>query len=176
MHRCVIMERWRYKLWESTWLFLYKWNESMNPSADQKREIEETAMGPIERDVLASPGRHKEANGAQGTAPEAPEPWGLTAAPTEPTGEPPVAQGGWGRGAGRVCDQRHGAGGRPLRRRLGGAARTEDFGFAVVGEGNFWVRDSLPVWDSNPRIGLVFAFPPLETVSTRHVRVMQCNH
>ena len=57
MHRCVIMERWRYKLWESTWLFLYRWNESMNPSADQKREIEETAMGPIERDVLASPGR-----------------------------------------------------------------------------------------------------------------------
>ena len=57
-----------------------------------------------------------------------------------------------------------GASGRPLRRRLGGAARTEDFGFAVVGEGNFWVRDSLPVWDSNPRIGLVFAFPPLETV------------
>ena len=93
------MERWRYKLWESTWLFLYRWNESMNPSADQKREIEETAMGPIERDVLASPGRHKEANGAQGTAPEAPEPWGLTAAPTEPTGEPPMAQGGGGLGA-----------------------------------------------------------------------------
>jgi len=73
----------------------------MNPSADQKREIEETAMGPIERDVLASPGRHKEANGAQGTAPEAPEPWGLTAAPTEPTGEPPMAQGGGGLGAPR---------------------------------------------------------------------------
>ena len=57
-----------------------------------------------------------------------------------------------------------GAGGRPLRRRLGGAARTEDFGFAVVGEGSFLVRDPLPVRDSNPRIGLVFAFTPLETV------------
>jgi len=82
------MDRWEWRLRVSTWLSLYKWNESINLQhrSEEEHRGNRNRSNKQERDGLASAGRRQEANGAEGVPPC-----------TRRVEEPAVAQGGWPR-------------------------------------------------------------------------------
>ena len=65
------MDRWEWRLRVSTWLSLYKWNESVNlqHKSEEEHRGNRNRSNRQERDGLASPGRRQEANGAEGVPP-----------------------------------------------------------------------------------------------------------